>query len=321
MANPPQTHPALSREFIDQINQKATTWTAGQNFHPSTSMETIRQLLGRLPESKNSRLPQKTTYLPSEIEDLPENFDARKEWSDCPTIPEIRDQGGCGSCWAVAAVEVMSDRSCIASKGELKIRYSSEDLLSCCHSCGMGCNGGYMSAAFYHWQRIGIVSGGPYGSPEGCRPYSLEPCEHHVDGPRPKCGHHSTPSCVKNCQDGYSKKYSEDLHKASKVYGISSNENKIMAELKTHGPVEAGFDVYADFVSYKSGVYKYVHGGYLGGHAIKVLGWGVENGVKYWLCANSWNTDWGDKGYFKILRGENECGIEGDMVAGLPLLE
>ena len=54
----------------------------------------------------------------------------------------------------------------------------------------------------------------------------------------------------------------------------------------------------------------------MGGHAVKVLGYGVENGVKYWLCANSWNEEWGDQGYFKILRGNDECGIESEGVAG-----
>ena len=50
----------------------------------------------------------------------------------------------------------------------------------------------------------------------------------------------------------------------------------------------------------------------------RIMGWGVEDGVKYWLCANSWNSDWGDKGYFKFLRGENHCGMEGSIVAGIP---
>lgn len=55
----------------------------------------------------------------------------------------------------------------------------------------------------------------------------------------------------------------------------------------------------------------------LGGHAIKLLGWGEENGTPYWLLANSWNETWGDHGFFKVLRGVNECGIEGGLYAGL----
>lgn len=49
-----------------------------------------------------------------------------------------------------------------------------------------------------------------------------------------------------------------------------------------------------------------------------MIGWGVDNGTPYWLVVNSWNTDWGDKGLFKILRGKDECGIESEVTAGLP---
>merc|ERR1712241_1011723 len=68
----------------------------------------------------------------------------------------------------------------------------------------------------------------------------------------------------------------------------------------------------------QSGVYQHTHGMQLGGHAVRMLGWGEENGTPYWLIANSWNTDWGHRGTFKILRGQNECGIEGNVVAGMP---
>ena len=73
--------------------------------------------------------------------------------------------------------------------------------------------------------------------------------------------------------------------------------------------------------SFALGVYQHVTGEELGGHAIKILGWGVEDGVKYWLVANSWNSDWGDKGFFKILRGSDHCGIESEVVAGIPNLK
>ena len=62
----------------------------------------------------------------------------------------------------------------------------------------------------------------------------------------------------------------------------------------TSGPVETRFNVYSDFMSYKSGVYTHTSGYLEGGHAVKLLGWGVEGGKHYWLCANSWNTSWGD---------------------------
>ncbi|KAL8139063.1 hypothetical protein V2J09_005064 [Rumex salicifolius] len=75
----------------------------------------------------------------------------------------------------------------------------------------------------------------------------------------------------------------------------------------------------SDFAHYKSGVYKHVSGEALGGHAVKLIGWGTsDEGEDYWLVANQWNKGWGENGYFKIRRGTNECGIEGDVVAGLP---
>lgn len=59
-------------------------------------------------------------------------------------------------------------------------------------------------------------------------------------------------------------------------------------------------------------------GSYMGGHAVKIIGWGTDedSGEDFWLVANSWNPSWGEGGLFRILRGVNECGIEGQIVAG-----
>ena len=48
------------------------------------------------------------------------------------------------------------------------------------------------------------------------------------------------------------------------------------------------------------GVYQHVSGAELGGHAVKMIGWGTENGTPYWLISNSWNTDWGDHGVYFV---------------------
>ena len=42
-----------------------------------------------------------------------------------------------------------------------------------------------------------------------------------------------------------------------------------------------------------------------------MVGWGEEGGVKFWKVANSWNPYWGEKGYFRILRGGKGPGGEG----------
>ena len=252
---------------------------------------------------------------------LPTNFDSRKQWPNCASISEIRDQGSCGSCWAFGAVEAMSDRICVASGGRQQVQISAEDLMTCCNDCGNGCNGGYPSAAWTYYVENGLVSGGLYNSHKGCQPYKVAACEHHTTGKRPPCGNIvPTPSCVQRCESSYNQTYRQDKHYATKAYTILNNVQQIQQEILTNGPVEADFTVYADFVQYKSGVYQRHSNQVLGGHAIRILGWGVENGVDYWLCANSWNTDWGDNGYFKILRGADECNIEDDINAGIPKL-
>ena len=90
----------------------------------------------------------------------------------------------------------------------------------------------------------------------------------------------------------------------------------IQMEIMKNGSVEAAFTVYDDFMSYKSGIYNPQSETVLGGHAVKIIGWGVENGVKYWSIVNSWNEDWGEKGLFRYIRGINAGGMEEEIVTG-----
>jgi len=71
-------------------------------------------------------------------------------------------------------------------------------------------------------------------------------------------------------------------------------------------------------MQYKSGVYQHTTGGFLGGHAVKCIGWGVEGGVAYWLLANSWGPNWGMNGYVKFKQGD--CNIDAGAFACKPAL-
>ncbi|KHJ99399.1 papain family cysteine protease [Oesophagostomum dentatum] len=207
------------------------------------------------------------------------------------------------------------------NKGKTNAHLSDTDILACCGIlCGFGCMGGITTLAWAYFVREGVCTGGRYRERGVCKPYPFYPCGVHKDQPFygdcPK-GIWKTPTCRRTCQFRYNKPYLEDKIYGKRAYILPTNETVIQREIMKNGPVIASFKVYKDFLYYKSGIYVHTNGTEQGGHAVKMLGWGVENNVKYWLLANSWNTDWGENGYFRILRGENHCTIEQGAVAGM----
>ena len=164
-----------------------------------------------------------------------------------------------------------------------------------------------------------------------CYSYQLAPCAHHTNSTKykPCPAEVSTPKCANNCVDD-GKAWSGDKHFGLQGYSVCAQSDdhdesgapcadKMAADIFNNGPITGMFFVHQDFLTYKSGVYS--HDGsspMLGGHAIKILGYGTENGTPYWLVANSWNELWGDQGYFKIKRGTNECQIEDAIINGGP---
>nr|BAC65419.1 cathepsin B [Pandalus borealis] len=303
----------LSDEFLELLQSKQMTWKAGRNFAKDISKDFLKSLNC---VRKNPDIPKLPLKNVTPTKEIPVEFDAREQWPHCPCIDEIRDQGNCGSCWAVSAASVMTDRTCIDTEGLVDFRFSSENVAACCTECGNACYGGDEDTAFTHWVTKGFVSGGRHNSNEGCQPYSVEECEHHIEGPRPPCeGDMPELVCSETCHEEYGKTYEEDLEYGLEAYVLPQDVTQIQEEIMTNGPVTAAFAVYDDFLSYKSGVYQHETGLLDGYHAVRVIGWGEEEGTPYWLVANSWNTDWGDNGLFKILRGSDECEFEGDMAA------
>lgn len=87
----------LSDEFIDYINRQNSTRKAGRNFKEDVPMSYFQSLTGVIRDETIDELPLLVHNL--EGIEIPESFDAREKWPNCPTIKDITDQGNCGSCW------------------------------------------------------------------------------------------------------------------------------------------------------------------------------------------------------------------------------
>lgn len=209
---------------------------------------------------------------------------------------------------------------CIATDGKFQTLLSVADTTACCDgsSCfSFGCNGGQVGTPWVWFKTTGVVSGGDYGDNELCYDYTMAKCAHHVEveGLTP-CEDTTqiAPVCKSKCQTNSLLNYADEKTTGASSYNIRTVDH-IKREIYEHGTVTAAFTVYMDFLTYSSGIYQHMTGEAEGGHAIKMIGWGVEEGVDYWLCVNSWNNTWGDQGTFKILMGD--CGINNQVHAGL----
>jgi cathepsin B len=128
-----------------------------------------------------------------------------------------------------------------------------------CDYDNYGCNGGFLVNSVDYLLSEGVTT-------EKCLPY-----QDHDSKCNFKC---------KNKSDDYVKYYCKPgtLKLATKPWDIQY-------ELMTNGPMMVGLTVFEDFLSYDKGVYEYLTGGIVGGHAMKLIGWGTDNdGYLYWIC-------------------------------------
>lgn len=327
------TRPAILQSTADEINGKpGNLWRASNKvarFDGVPLGTAKRQCGSTLNSERKARLP---VFSYSEADDIiPDSFDSRKDFGPlCASlIGTARDQSNCGSCWSFSTTTALEDRLCLEGKGgdetASRLKLSPLDTLSCCNSengCNSyGCDGGDPASAWDWFVSTGVVSGGDYGESGTCKPYAFPTCAHHVNVPdlKPCSGdsEYSTPACETTCSNNAS--YEGDKHRSLTAYTVEPTEKSIKIEILRNGPVSAAFMVYEDFLTYTGGIYHHVTGQSMGGHAVKLIGWGEENGVKFWLLLNSWNPSWGEQGAFRMKL--HEGGIMDEITAGQVRLE
>jgi len=230
---------------------------------------------------------------------LPTNFTASQKWPGCANF--ILNQQQCGSCWDFCSVESFADRLCITGEAPAGTIISPEPILDCSLE---GCGGGNPVVAWHYLINNGDTT---------CTNQCFSGCEAYVSGGG------KSPKCQAGlCEDGT--KWPIYYYGGSFTALQNHNISLFMTELYNNGPLQACFNVYENFYTFfdatPAGVYSQASGNLVGGHCVKLVGWGTESGIDYWLFANSWDYSWGDNGYFRMQRGTNLCGIENSVSEG-----
>ena len=150
---------------------------------------------------------------------------------------------------------------------------SPQDLVSC-DKTDHACHGGTLPGAWDYMQANGLSSDSsdPYACGGGCD------------------NNTQVPACPARVSP----------QKCPVQYSSLNSDPEIQAAVMTVGAVEVGFFVMADFMNYKSGIFHSNSKQTLGGHAVKIVGWGHLLERFYWIVQNSWGPAWGEEGYFRI---------------------
>eukprot|EP01132_Coremiostelium_polycephalum_P005194 gene5194-6465_t len=197
------------------------------------------------------------------------------DWRTWGGVQVVKNQGSCGSSYAFSAAGALETTHWI--KYNTLPNLSEQHILDCTVEYGNnGCGGGWMDTSF-RWikDKGGYVSQSDY-------PYKgeLGPCLI-----RPKSG-------------------------TVNMYKRIFYEGQLLDAVATVGTVSIAYNAGTkQHAYYRSGILDVPNCGTTPTHAALLIGYGSENGVDFWVLKNSWGSSWGERGFFRMRRGVNLCGV------------
>ena len=190
----------------------------------------------------------------------------------------MKEQKDCGACYSFATVGLIQSQY-LMKYGE-NISFSEQQIIDC-DELNNKCLGGNMKKAFTYLKTNGLMKEEdyPYRNGEG--------------------------------QCDYDK--NKTLVKVKTFSFIPNDEEEMKKILYKYGPLAGAINGIMSFY-YDEGIYEPINDDICPNvlnHAILIVGYGVdkETGKKFWRIKNSLGQDWGEDGYFRLLRGKGICGI------------
>jgi C1A family cysteine protease len=263
----------------------ASTWQATEyvQFKGMSEKNIADQFTGDVAPAKGEFL-EGPKVSKAQSASIPKAFDWRTHMPSASGM-NVGSQGKCGSAYAFAATSALSDRFYLASKGRINANISPQSVMN----CAKGCKGGSVADAYNALLKHPA-------DPSWCAAYK---------GKKGNCG--------STC--GTAQQYTVVPQGNSSVATLglrgTKNMDAMMYQIWKYGPTYMRMTVYSDFPYYRSGVYQHKGTGTKRGtHAVKVIGWGEDGSLKYWIAQNSWGPEWGEKGFVRIARGTDESDTE-----------
>ena len=261
-------------KLIKSTNKRGLSYTLGVNHFADWTWEEFKT--HRLGAAQNCSATLKGNHVITDA-----NLPKEKDWRKEGIVSKVKDQGHCGSCWTFSTTGALE--AAYAQAFGKNISLSEQQLVDCAGSFNnFGCKGGLPSQAFEY-----IKSNGGLETEEAY-PYTGE--------------------------DGVCKFTSENVavQVIDSVNITLGAEDELKHAVAFARPVSVAFQVVDGFRLYEKGVYTSKTCGNTPmdvNHAVLAVGYGVEDGVPYWIIKNSWGSEWGDHGYFKMEMGKNMCGV------------
>jgi C1A family cysteine protease len=257
----------------EQGEREGWTFTVGINGASEYSLDDLCGLVPPEGWEKSSNFDPCTP-----TRDLPSAFD----WRDSTTLPPVRNQGGCGSCWAFATVGPLECN--ISIKDGITVNLSEQWLVSCNHN-DWGCDGGWWAHSYHQSGR--------------------DNCNHTGAVPESECPYAAADL---PCGCPY-----EHTYRISSWYYVGNQSSipsvgAIKQAILDHGPISVAVVSTSAMHAYNGGVFNFTTGGDVN-HGVVLVGWDDNQGTEgVWYMRNSWGSWWGEGGYMRIEYGCSKIG-------------
>jgi cathepsin L len=240
--------------------------------------------MARAHKPKNE-LEMASDFVMKSVSELPKSVD----WRTSGVVTSVKDQGHCGSCWAFAGAATLESH--VAINTGLLYDLSPQQIAMCApnpDACGGtgGCEGATAEIAFDYVAGAGVLE-----------EYQLGYQAYY--GGDSACGVNDLTVPV--------------AHTTGFVQLPANNYTALMNAIAQIGPMAISVDA-SEWHNYENGIFSGCNQESPDiNHAVVLVGYGEDNGQKYWTVRNSWNPSWGELGYIRLARADAEeevCGMD-----------